>query len=340
MSSSRKKRTLKDDIGLLLEETLPRATSAFFGESVKKDSAAYREAYVEYLKVLLEALDEGGLPLNLSMPLAAHIAHLKDLNNGHTADYLKAKALKRKPQKSKVLKYKELFIATALNILMFDLSEVEASKLVSSWCSNEGVALGGRTHTPPDMRVKRIRDEIAYDPAQKAQYLSISQNWMLMGATRKEASLAMVISVTNYDAYVEAVYYADKESMFFRQEGFYLSQEEAGKTASEILNALLAKKAPRLGLTKNVRSFFHAFNAQDLEAFLKKHGIEEIHLVGFDINDCVLASAYGAIDRGYYTYVIEDLCHHHKAQEDLKEAALIVLRQQGMTKTAQEIKKT
>ncbi len=53
--------------------------------------------------------------------------------------------------------------------------------------------------------------------------------------------------------------------------------------------------------------------------------------IGYDINDCVLASAYDAIDRGLYTYVIEELSHHCDDSDELKNAALVVLRRQAMT---------
>ena len=56
-----------------------------------------------------------------------------------------------------------------------------------------------------------------------------------------------------------------------------------------------------------------------------------MHLIGYDINDCVLASAYDAIDLNFYTYVIEELCHHWDGIEELKQAALIVLRRQSLT---------
>lgn len=166
--------------------------------------------------------------------------------------------------------------------------------------------------------------------------VDVQPDTLSAGAKDLVRSIAGFIGATNYDAYVEATWHADEDSMFFKQEGFSLPAEKAGKTAPEILDVLAQKKRPCLSVSKNVRSCFYAFNAARLESFLKENAIEEIHLLGFDINDCVLASAYGAIDRGYYTYVIEDLCHHHDISEGLKEAALAVLREQGMTKTSGE----
>lgn len=151
-------------------------------------------------------------------------------------------------------------------------------------------------------------------------------------------AIADYIARSNYDAYVEAIYYADKESMFFKQESFYLPPAEAGEGAPEIAQAVQAKKRPYLMVKKNTRSLFSAFNKDELEGFLQAHRIEEIHLLGFDINDCVLSSAYAAIDKGYYTYVLGDLSHHHSLKKDLKDAALAILDQQSMLKTSDEVK--
>ncbi len=139
------------------------------------------------------------------------------------------------------------------------------------------------------------------------------------------------IKRTEYDAYVEATYYADKSSMLFKQMKFFMPKEKSGGTSQEVLDVLGAKLAPRLSVTKNTRSCFQGANATELEKFIEKHDIKEAHFLGFDINDCVLASAYSAVDRGLFSYVIEDLCHHNSGLEGLKEAALLVLRRQHMT---------
>ena len=139
------------------------------------------------------------------------------------------------------------------------------------------------------------------------------------------------VSASKYEAYVEANYYADERSMFFRQGEVLLKKADAGGTATEILTELEGKAAPKFRVEKNTRSCFKGFNSKDLGAFLRANRIEEIHLVGYDINDCVLASAYEAVDSGYFTYVIEELCHHWDGSEQLKEAALAVLRIQGLT---------
>lgn len=144
-------------------------------------------------------------------------------------------------------------------------------------------------------------------------------------------SMVRMIDQTEYDAYVEANYFADEQSMFFKQNGFLLNRAEAGQTAPEIKTVLSSKAAPHILVEKNTRSCFKAANAEELHSFLKQHQVEEVHFIGYDINDCVLASAYDAIDLGYFSYVIEELCHHWEANEILKECAIAIYRRQNMS---------
>jgi len=143
--------------------------------------------------------------------------------------------------------------------------------------------------------------------------------------------MVKMIDQTEYDAYVEANYFADELSMFFKQNNFLKNRAEAGGTAEEIRTMISNKNAPHLFVKKNTRSCFKALNAEELQDFLKQQQIEEVHFIGYDINDCVLASAYDAIDLGYFSYVIEELCHHWEASKSLKEAAIAIFRRQNMS---------
>jgi len=143
--------------------------------------------------------------------------------------------------------------------------------------------------------------------------------------------MASFIAQSEYDAYVEANYFADEQSMFFKQNGFLKTREEAGPTAPEIRLALSKKNAPHMFVEKSSRSCFKAPNAPELQKFLENNKIEEDHFIGYDINDCVLASAYEAIDLGYFSYVIEELCHHWEAIEALKDASIAIYRRQNMS---------
>jgi nicotinamidase-related amidase len=82
---------------------------------------------------------------------------------------------------------------------------------------------------------------------------------------------------------------------------------------------------------KTTRSCFKGFDPEALKAFLRQRKIEEIHFVGFDINDCVLASAYEAIDSGYYSFILEELSHQQTGIQELADAALTIFRSQRMT---------
>jgi nicotinamidase-related amidase len=119
--------------------------------------------------------------------------------------------------------------------------------------------------------------------------------------------------------------------MFLKQNGFLKSRDEAGETAEEIRTTLVRRTKPHILVEKNTRSCFKAFNAAELTGFLKDHQIMEAHFIGFDINDCVLASAYDAVDLGYFTYVIEELCHHWEGNKLLKESAIAIYRRQNMS---------
>lgn len=134
-----------------------------------------------------------------------------------------------------------------------------------------------------------------------------------------------------YEAYVLAEYHAPPSTMFYKQHDFTLSEEDAGKTCDTILTALRPLQDRLLQIKKTTRSCFKNQDQENLKNFLEKKGIEEIHFAGFDINDCVLASAYDAIDFGYYSFVLEELCHHNSGIKELKDAALAIFHRQNMT---------
>ena len=139
------------------------------------------------------------------------------------------------------------------------------------------------------------------------------------------------VEIANYDAYVVATFSAPNESMFARQLGWTLSAELAGPTDTKTLQAVKAKEKPVLEISKTVRSVFKGESEAEVVAFLAACKIDEIHLVGYDINDCILATAYDALDRGLFSYVIEECCARTDSHQGVTQAALIVLRKQAMT---------
>lgn len=142
-----------------------------------------------------------------------------------------------------------------------------------------------------------------------------------------------------YDAYVEAIYYADENSMFYKQQNFLLKREDAGDTAPEIKGALSDVDAKSFKLEKNLRSCFMSDYADDLKQFLKDNEIEECHFVGFDINACVFTSCFSAQDLGYFSYIIEELSDRHDNGQELRKAAIDMLRYQNMTNNSTRDKK-
>lgn len=139
------------------------------------------------------------------------------------------------------------------------------------------------------------------------------------------------IRATEYELYIVATYDAPTDSMLYKQSQWSLTSEEAGSTASEIIQEITTKKTKTLQVTKSVRSVLKCRQKELLQDTLKEHCIEEIHLVWFDINDCVLATAYDSIDSGYFTYVIEECCNCYNANKIVIDAATLVLREQNMT---------
>ncbi|WP_182422107.1 isochorismatase family protein [Aureimonas sp. ME7] len=131
-----------------------------------------------------------------------------------------------------------------------------------------------------------------------------------------------------YDAYLVAIYHAPPDSMFARQGGWILNADAAGPSDADILAAIEASGRPKLSIEKTIRS---VLKTEDARTFLRAHRIDELHFVGFDINDCVLASAYDAIDSGFHAFVLEELAFRTDADAGLIEATLTLLRHQGMT---------
>jgi len=99
------------------------------------------------------------------------------------------------------------------------------------------------------------------------------------------------------------------------------------QTVSAIAS-ILESKSPRIRIHKHTKSVFNA--CPDLAQQLRMSGIEELHIVGFDANDCVLASALDAFDAGFVTYVIEDCCGASSGEE-VKKSGLKVLRHLCLT---------
>jgi len=136
------------------------------------------------------------------------------------------------------------------------------------------------------------------------------------------SNIQKVLKEGEYTLTVEANFHAEKGSLWDRktQWTFPLSP-----TIPQI-KALLGQN--NILVTKTTKSVFKG--NQDILWILKEKGVEEIHIVGLDTNDCVFATAQEAFDLGFFTYVIEE-CTETSEDVELRESALKILRHLEMT---------
>lgn len=136
-------------------------------------------------------------------------------------------------------------------------------------------------------------------------------------------SIKHVILNGGYDLFVEATFHAEKDSLWDKQTGWIFKYEP---TISEI-GAVLPKERT-ISVIKTTKSVF-AEHGELFDKF-RNEGIEEVHLVGFDTNDCVLASAFDSFDAGFFTYVLEEGTGSSNG-ESVHEYAIAILRHVDMT---------
>ncbi len=132
-----------------------------------------------------------------------------------------------------------------------------------------------------------------------------------------------------YDLIVEAIFHAEPGSLWDKQTEWTFPLRP---TTSEIQKLL---GSDTIKVTKTTKSVFKG--DKDLEKILKEKGIEEVHIVGLDTNDCAFATAQESFDLGFFTYVLEE-CVAASGGEELHEAALKILRHLDMTNHSELIK--
>lgn len=140
------------------------------------------------------------------------------------------------------------------------------------------------------------------------------------------ASIKKLLKRASYNFYAESVFYAEKGSQWDKQTNWTLPKDANAKTSKKILDLL--KQKNYLHIEKTTKSAFKG--NINLHNQLKKKAIREVHIVGLDANDCVLATAYEAFDLGYFTYVIEE-CTDSSSSKKIKQAGFEVLRQVNLT---------
>jgi nicotinamidase-related amidase len=134
-----------------------------------------------------------------------------------------------------------------------------------------------------------------------------------------------LLEQVSYDAYVEAVFSAEKGSLWDIQQAWVCPESPETRSVDEI-RKLIESKNP-LKVHKHTRSVFRG--DQDVVTFLKKNNIEEVHIVGTETNDCVLATAFDAFDSGFPVYVLEECCE--STTKKRHQLGLELLRTHKMT---------
>ena len=138
-------------------------------------------------------------------------------------------------------------------------------------------------------------------------------------------NILKLIATVPYDAYVLASFHAGKGSRWEKQQGWTFPRGPSAEVVPEIMNALRHRYA--YVVEKETRSVFKGM--PDVFPLLKKKGIEEIHVVGTQTNDCILATCLDAFDLGFYPYAIEECCEAEPSE--LHKAGLRLLQEQCMT---------
>jgi len=139
-------------------------------------------------------------------------------------------------------------------------------------------------------------------------------------------NISKLLSKVKYEAHVVATFHAEKGSVWDVQQKWVCLKGESTGTIEKILKNL--KIFDVLRIEKTTKSVFKG--SKNIASILRKRDITEVHVVGLDTNDCVLATAYESFDLGFITYAIEECCQSSSSAK-LHDKALAILRAQKMT---------
>src|ERR1051326_966937 len=140
------------------------------------------------------------------------------------------------------------------------------------------------------------------------------------------ANLELLLGTVSYNRYVGAVLSAESGSLWDTQTLWTLPRTPQTRIVPSI--SLLLPSSLTKVVFKHTKSVFRG--DATLEGWLRSAEIEEVHIVGCDVNDCVLATALDSFDRGFFTYVIEECCAA-SSDRALEPAALEILRHLHLT---------
>jgi nicotinamidase-related amidase len=141
-------------------------------------------------------------------------------------------------------------------------------------------------------------------------------------------NIQKVIQTGGYDLHIEATFHAEPGSLWDKQTKWTFPLSPTVPEIKELL------PADRIEVVKETKSVFGG--DKDIAALLKERQIDEVHIVGLDTNDCVMATAFDSFDAGFETYVIEN-CTESSNDSSLREAALTILRNVNLTDTSRHV---
>ncbi|MDO8505423.1 MAG: isochorismatase family cysteine hydrolase [bacterium] len=142
-------------------------------------------------------------------------------------------------------------------------------------------------------------------------------------------NIVALLKKVPYDLYVESIFHAEHGSLWDVQTGWVCPKDKNFHTDTRILDALKGKRA--VHIEKETKSVFKG--SKNLKKLLRERGIKEVHIVGYDSNDCVLATAFEAFDLGFFTYVIEG-CVESSSTKALHKNAIAILQHLSLTRSS------
>lgn len=115
-------------------------------------------------------------------------------------------------------------------------------------------------------------------------------------------NIKKLINSNLYECIIYSITYNEKESLWYKQ--IWWTEESQDDDIILELKDILDTKDSVYKVSKLSRSIFK-WNAGIID-ILDKYGIKEVHLTGYESNDCVLTSTLEAFDLWYYSFMIEE----------------------------------
>jgi len=133
-------------------------------------------------------------------------------------------------------------------------------------------------------------------------------------------NIQKLVKNIDYDLIISSITYNEKNSQWDKQIWWLEMQWIKENIIPELKDIL--KNKNHIKAEKLTRSIFKADT--NIIKLLKKEKIEEIHIVWYETNDCVMASCLESIDLWYYTFVIEEACETRTTASNHKKAIEIL----------------